>query len=193
MKPLHLAALLVALAGPLFAQEAVPPVVTVVAPAPVAVVAPTVSGTAVDQAAPAVDQLAALYAWVKTQQANAGISYDLHRVKYACTWWDLISLGSSGMNVGIATAKDYLDLGPAMATANAAPTRYGQGTALHVGNIWNAAASALPGNVAKHVKITSLPDVTVGGLFLFPKSGALNKWTWRDDFQAAIAYRFGGS
>lgn len=192
MKPLHLAALLAVLAGPLFAQDAAP-AAPVVAPAPVAVVAPTVSGTAVDSAAPAVDQLAALYAWVKTQQANAGISYDLHRVKYACTWWDLISLGSSGMNVGIATAKDYLDLGPAMATANAAPTRYGQGTALHVGNIWNAVAAAIPGNVAKHVKITSLPDVTVGGLFLFPKNGSLKSWNWRDDFQAAVAYRFGGS
>ena len=142
---------------------------------------------------PTGDSLAQFYAWVQTQQANAGVSYDWHHTKYACTWWDLVSLGSSGLNVGVATSKDFVDFGPAMATTNAAPTRYGQGIATHVGNIWNAVATAIPGNVAKHVKITSLPDVTVGGLFLFPKSGALNKWNWRDDFQAAVAYRFGGA
>lgn len=145
-----------------------------------------------DPAAAPVDQIAALYSWVKTQQANAGISYDLHRAKYACTWWDLISVGSSGMNVGIATAKDYFDLGPATAVANAAPTRYGQGSALHVGNIWNATIGNLPGGIAKHVKITSLPDVTVGGLFFMPKNGSVKSWTWRNDFQLAMAYRFGG-
>lgn len=152
---------------------------------------PTISGTASDPAP--VDQLAALYKWVKAQQANAGISYDLHRVKYACTWWDLISLGSSGLNVGSATSKDFLDLGPATAAANAAPTRYGQGSAVHVGNIWNAFASSLPGAIVKHVKITSLPDVTVGGLFFVPTNGVLRSWTWKNDFQGAVAYRFGGS
>lgn len=183
-----LTAVLLAAAVPSFAVvDALP---NVEATLPVA----AVSGTAADttQASAPIDQLAALYNWVKTQQANAGISYDLHRVKYACTWWDLVSLGSSGLNVGTATSKDYLDLGPATAVANAAPTRYGQGTALHIGNIWNATAGNLPGALRSHVRITSLPDVTVGGLFLFPRSGALNKWTWRDDFQAAVAYRFGG-
>ena len=78
------------LAAPAYAQ--VP-----VAPTPISL--GMVSGTAVDvtQESVPVDQMAALYAWVKTQQANAGISYDLHHVKYACTWWDLVSLGSSGI------------------------------------------------------------------------------------------------
>lgn len=139
------------------------------------------------------DQIVQLYNWVKTQQANVGLSYDLHKVKYACTWWDLVSLGSSGLNVGMATAKDFIDLGPATATANAAPTRYGQGVAIHVGNIWNSATAHLPNAIASHVKVTSLPDVTVGALIFEPLNGVLKSWTFAKDLQVAVAYRFGGN
>src|ERR1039458_4609317 len=73
----------------------------------------------------AVSTGAQLMQWVQTQQANIGLGLDWHGIKYVTTSWDVISLGSSGINVGAAGSKDYFDLGPLTSAANGEKTRYG--------------------------------------------------------------------
>ena len=154
----------------------------------------TVSGTAVDAPAPVVsDSVTQLYSWAKAQRKSIGVSYDLHHVKYVATSWDLVSIGDAGLNVAKASAKDYIDFGPTTAVANAAPTRYGQAVPIHFGNIWNQIATHQPRLIAAHASIASLPDVTLVPMFLFPRNGAVKTWTWRDDFQLAVLYSFGGA
>lgn len=147
---------------------------------------------AVAQTAPS-DPAAGLASWAATQQAQVGVSLDLHKTKYAVTWWDAVSWGQKGVNVGLAGAKDYIDLGPAMAVANGASPRWGQAIPLHVGNIWNSATSSLPPSTAAHFNLVTLPNVTVSPLFLVPDHKPITKWTWSNDFQVVVAYRIGGS
>ncbi len=145
------------------------------------------------QTAPPSDDLAALATWVSHQQAQVGTSIALNGVKYAATWWDAVSIGQKGFNVGLAGALDYLDFGPGMAAANGERTRYGQAVPVHVGNLWNAAETFSSGTWMSHVHITALPNVTVCPFFLWPDGNRLAKWTWKKDFQAAVGYRFGGT
>lgn len=137
------------------------------------------------------DSLTALGEWASSQQKYLGVSYDLHKVKYVSTWWDAVSIGTSGLNVGNASSLDFVDLGPGMALANGTATRYGQAVPLHVGNIWNSSTSHMPSSVASHVHLVALPNVTLAPMFLVPSNGSLKKWTFKNDFQVALAYRFG--
>jgi len=147
----------------------------------------------VSVAAQAVDEIVQLGQWLKTQQANAGISQSLHKDKYAVTWWDAISVGQSGLNVGKAGALDYVDLGPIMAVANGKNPRYGAALPIHVGNIWNNASKRLPPKIGSHVNLASIPNMIISPVFLWPDRKPINKWTWIEEFQIALAYRFGGS
>jgi hypothetical protein len=140
-----------------------------------------------------------LLSWVQTQQAQLGTSAGFQRtpsgrpVEYATTWWDATSLGQSGINVGLASAQDYLDLGVGMAAANEETTRYGLFLPVHFGNAWNAATSALPAKVADHVYMTTLPNVTVAIAVYEPTNGVLRDWTIKKDAQLSVGYRFGGA
>ena len=145
------------------------------------------------QTAPSSDSLTALMQWVGTQQAQVGTSMGFSGVKYVATWWDAVSIGSKGFNVGAATSLDFLDFGPGTAAANGASTRYGQAVPIHVGNLWNELETFSPGTWMSHVHITALPNVTVCPFFLWPQDGKISKWTWKKDFQGALGYRFGGS
>ncbi len=140
-----------------------------------------------------VDPASSLGAWLASQQAQIGVSYDFNRTKYADTWWDAVSVGQSGINIGAASALDYLDLGPGVAAANGAATRYGLVVPLHVGNIWNSLPGKMPKAVSSHVHTFTAPNVTAGGMFLVPNHRPLDKWNWTQDFQATLAYRFGGA
>ena len=137
-----------------------------------------------------------LLTWVKSQQANAGLSYSFHKTKYAVTWWDAASYGQAGMNVGKAGALDYVDLGPIIsvpvADSNHTSTRYGLAVPLHAGNIWNSSPGYLPQKLREHINLVTFPNVTVTPAFLYPEHLSLLEWRWRKDFQIAIAYRFGG-
>lgn len=145
-------------------------------------------------AAPAPSNLHDLVKWVGTQQAHVGTARGLEdSSSYATTWWDAVSYGQKGINVGAAGALDFLDLGPAVSAANGRSTRYGQAVTLHVGNVWNSLAANLPTSLAKHVHLVVLPNVTVAPLFLWPYRLPLNRWTWGKDFQVSVGYRFGGS
>ena len=148
---------------------------------------------ALAQVAPAPDSFSALLQWVGTQQAQIGTSMGYSGVKYAATWWDAFSIGQKGLNVGLASALDYMDLGPGMAAANAQRTRYGQAVPVHVGNIWNLMESNSTGTWMSHVHVTALPNVVFCPFFLWPEGNRLNGWTWKKDFQAAVGYRFGGT
>lgn len=132
-------------------------------------------------------------AWVSSQQAHVGMAWDMSGTKYATTWWDAVSVGQSGMNVGKAGALDYLDFGPTFSAANREAPRYGAAVPVHLGNIWNTLADHLPTAVKTHVKIVTLPNVTAAAMFLMPQNLPINRWNWCADFRAAIAYRFGGS
>lgn len=144
--------------------------------------------------APPSGDIASLYAWAQAQQKYLGTGMDTHGTIYAVTWWDAISLGSSGLNVGKAGATDLFDLGPGMSAANAKPTRYGQAFPVHIGNMWNWVATNLPESVGSHLNIAVLPsNLTVTALFLWPDHKALGQWRWDNDFQGAVAYRFGGN
>ncbi len=145
------------------------------------------------QTSPPSDSLAALATWVGKQQAQVGTSIALNGVKYASTWWDAVSIGDRGFNVGLAGSLDFIDFGPGMAAANGEHTRYGQAVPVHVGNIWNSAETFSHGTWMSHVHITALPNVTVCPFFLWPENNRLAKWTWKKDFQAAVGYRFGGT
>ena len=140
-----------------------------------------------------------LFSWLGTQQAQVGVSENLKGVKYAATWWDAISVGQSGLNVGKAGAADFFDLGPAFAGTNSniesqdPTTRWGAATALHVGNLWNWCAGKMPSSIASHVHLATLPNVTVSPLFFWPHGTNVDKWTFAKDFQIALAYRFGGT
>lgn len=134
-----------------------------------------------------------LMRWVANQQAQVGTSISLHGTKYACTWWDAFSYGQAGMSAGKAGALDYVDLGPGVGVANDKRPRWGQTVAIHVGNIWNTLTGHLPAGVGSHVHFVALPKITVAPVFLLPERLPLNKWTWREDFQVAIAYKFGGT
>lgn len=145
------------------------------------------------------DPITDLYSWLKSQQAQVGLSETLKGTKYAATWWDAVSVGESGINVGKAGALDFFDMGPAFAGTNSnldshdPATRWGSAAALHVGNIWNVAATKLPAGIANHVHLATLPNVTIAPLFFWPHGTGVDKWTWAKDFQIALAYRFGGT
>ena len=156
-----------------------------------AVAAPVFAQTAPAPASS--DSLTALMQWVGTQQAQVGTSVAMNGVKYVATWWDAVSIGSKGFNVGLAGSQDYLDFGPGTAAANGAATRYGQAVPVHVGNIWNLAETYSSGTWMSHFHVTALPNVTVCPFFLWPQSNRLAGWTWKKDFQAAVGYRFGGT
>lgn len=151
--------------------------------------APELAPAVIQPAAP--DSLAALAQWVGTQQAQLGTSIDLHGVKYATTWWDAVSYGQKGLNVGAPSSLDFVDLGPGMAVTHGKSARYGQAVPIHIGNIWNS--TSLPSSIVPHFHLATLPNVTISPLFLWPDHAPIGKWTWKKDFQAAVAYRFGGS
>lgn len=134
-----------------------------------------------------------LAVWVQTQQAQVGVSYDLHKTKAVATWWDAVSIGQSGINVGSASALDFLDLGPSMAAANGVRTRYGACVPIHIGNIWNSSTGHLSKAVADHVHLATVPNLTLAPMFMVPDGRAIKKWNWTQDFQVALAYRFGGT
>lgn len=134
-----------------------------------------------------------LLKWVGNQQAQVGTSIDLHGTKYAASWWDAVSFGQGGLDVGKAGALDYLDLGIGAVATNGRAPRYGQALAFHAGNIWNTAQTSSHGTWMSHVHLVALPNVTVSPLFLLPERKPINKWTWEEDFQVAVCYRFGGS
>jgi len=134
-----------------------------------------------------------LIKWLGTQQAQVGTSIAYNGVKYAATWWDMASFGQSGLNVGLASALDYLDFGPGTALANEEQTRYGAAVPIHLGNIWNSVTTSMPSKVASHVHLTALPNVTFCPFFLYPQDGVLKHFTWKKDLQGAIGYRFGGA
>lgn len=131
--------------------------------------------------------------WLQSQQAQVGTALTIDAKLYAATWWDAISVGQAGLNVGKAGALDYVDLGPELSVANGLSPRYGAALPIHVGNIWNTVATHLPSSISSHLIITALPNVTIAPVFLWPQNGSINNWTWRNDFQYTFAYRFGGS
>ena len=163
-----------------------------------AIVLMSLASSAAAQTVPA-DPVGGLAAWLQSQQAQVGLSETLKGVKYAATWWDAVSVGQKGINVGAAGAKDFFDLGPAFTGTNSdlasqdPTTRWGAATALHVGNLWNWGAAKLPTAIADHVHLATLPNVTVSPLFMWPHGTNINKWTFAKDFQIALAYRFGGT
>lgn len=149
------------------------------------------------QSAPS-GSLSALVQWLGTQQEQLGTSLGFQKgannkpVEYATGWWDFASLGSSGLNVGLASAQDYLDAGFGTAAANAETTRYGFFFPVHLGNLWNAASAHLPAKIGDHIYMASLPNVTLAIAAYEPTNGALDKWTIKKDGQLSIGYRFGG-
>lgn len=155
----------------------------------------TVSGTATD--ASSSNSLVALGQWLATQQAQVGTAFGFDKtpsgkpVEYATTYWDAVSLGSKGLNVGLASAKDLLDFSIGLSAANQRQTRYGIFIPVHVGNMWNSIS--FPAAIAEHVHMATLPNCTVALALYEPKNGQLDKWTIKDDGQLSVAYRFGGS
>lgn len=143
--------------------------------------------------------LTSLGQWLAVQQAQVGTAIGFQRtpsnkpVEYATTYWDAVSIGQSGINVGLASALDFVDLSLGLSAANQETTRYGVFIPIHVGNIWNSAAAHFPAAIADHVYLTSLPNVTAALALYEPTNGALNTWTIKKDGQISIAYRFGGA
>lgn len=137
--------------------------------------------------------IVALEQWVASQQVHAGTGMGLKGIKYASTWWDLVNIGQSGLNVAKPGALDFIDVGPSMNIANATTPRYGLGVPVHAGNIYNTLATHLPGVIAAHVTIPMLPNAIIAPQVLYPLSGDISKWTWYNDFVVTVAYSFGGS
>src|SRR5271155_724014 len=86
---------------------------------------------------PPYSDLQALEQWLSTQQAHIGTGFGLTGIKYASTWYDLINVGQSGLNIAKPNALDFIDLGPGINVANGATPRYGLGVPVHIGNIYN--------------------------------------------------------
>jgi hypothetical protein len=163
-----------------------------------AIVLMFLASSASAQSVPA-DPISGLGSWLQSQQAQVGLSETLKGVKYAATWWDAVSVGQKGLNVGSAGAMDFFDMGPAFTGTNSTlasqdpTTRWGAATALHVGNLWNWGTGKLPDVLASHVHLVTLPNVTISPLFMWPHGTNVDKWTFAKDFQIAMAYRFGGT
>ena len=139
------------------------------------------------------DDLDNLIDWVKTQQINVGTGISLNGVKFETQWWDLIAIGKKGINIGKAESLDFIDFGPVLSLANVQRPRYGQAIPIHAGNIWNSITGKIPPSLVSHIFLASLPNITIAPIFLFPENSSLNKWRWQDDFQIAVAYKFGGN
>jgi hypothetical protein len=180
MKKLLVAALLALAAAPSRAQTLAAVDLTTITPP--AAPAPVASG----------NSLTDLMTWLGTQQAQLGTSMGFSKVKYVTTWWDASSWGQKGINIGQASALDYMDLGFGTAAANAQVTRYGFFVPIHFGNIVNSASSWMPSVIGDHVHLTTLPNVTLALVFLYPQNGVLKDWTIKKDGQGSVAYRFGG-
>jgi hypothetical protein len=135
--------------------------------------------------------LQALESWLATQKAYVGTGFSLHGVKYASTYYDLISIGQSGLNIAKPTALDYIDFGPSVNVANGTTPRYGMGIPIHAANIWNSLSGKVPATISSHVSLVSLPDIIISPEVLWP-SESLGKWTWGQDFLLVLAVSFGG-
>lgn len=138
--------------------------------------------------------------WLKTQQAHAGIGYVVKgdKAKYAVTWWDLLQVGQSGMNVAQpSSSHDYVDIGPSLATANERHPRWGLAVPIHFGNIWNDIH--LSSKIESHINKTPLPPIVCSFILNWPKDQngvdlPINKLRpWDRDGMVAITYGFGGS
>lgn len=136
-------------------------------------------------------ELQALEQWIGSQQAHVGTGFGINGVKYGSTWWDLVSVGEAGLNIGKAGSLDFVDVGPVLSMANTLSPRYGASIPIHAGNIWNSLK--LPSNIVTHVWMASLPNITLAPAVFYPQGQAFNKWTWKNDFQLVLAYTFGGS
>lgn len=148
--------------------------------------------------APAPDPCnASLSSWVQCQQGQSGLAYQVVNSKwrqtYATTWWDMVSFGQAGINIGAANAHDYIDLGPTVNAGNALVTRYGLSIPIHIGNIWNDSSKHLPASIASRVRLASIPNMTIAPQFFWPQDGNMSDWTFLKDFMLSIAYRYGGS
>lgn len=151
---------------------------------------------AMSQTAPSSD-FQNLMTWIGTQQIQLGtaspISGHMFKNTYAASWWDAVSIGQSGLNVGRAGALDFINIGPGMNVATDKISRYGIVIPVHVGNIWNSLINHLPSSVASHVNLASVPNMTVAAEFLAPTRVPISKATLTNDFLVAVGYRFGGS
>lgn len=134
--------------------------------------------------------------WLGQQQGHAGIGYLAKgdKAKYAVSWWDLIQVGQSGLNLAQPSkAHDYVDLSPANGSANDRAPRWGMAIPIHFGNIWNDIH--LTAAIDSHINKAPLPNIIVSYIFLLPADGlpVTKMRPWDRDGMVAITYGFGGN